>query len=134
MSERDNFLATSDSVRFEQFKLVYDYIKFHIGLYLATPPVFAVVAEAFEVNTRLAFRIGLGAMIVVYLVSGRDAGLFMGKYINVRWTDNFLTEVEKELYSPHRRYMHHTLYWIGLACGLLGLVISVVSRSFGCMW
>ena len=34
----------------EQMKLVYDYIKFHIGLYLATPPVFVIVADSFGVS------------------------------------------------------------------------------------
>jgi hypothetical protein len=43
--------GSDPQVRLEQFKLVYDYIKFHIGLYLATPPVFAIVAESFRGKT-----------------------------------------------------------------------------------
>jgi hypothetical protein len=66
---------------FEQMKLVYDYIKFHLGLYLATPPVFAIIAESFEVKELPLFQIGLGLMILTYAVSGASAGLFMGKFI-----------------------------------------------------
>jgi hypothetical protein len=65
---------------FEQMKLVYDYIKFHIGLYLATPPVFAIVAESFDVKPCRPFQIGLGLMIVVYVISGISASWFMGTY------------------------------------------------------
>jgi hypothetical protein len=43
----------TDLAQFEQFKLIYDYIKFHIGLYLATSPIIANVAESFDVKTRL---------------------------------------------------------------------------------
>src|SRR5579872_4833371 len=96
--------------KLEQFKLIYDYIKFHIGLYLATPPVFSIVAESFKVKDKLGFQLGLGAMIVVYLISGISAGRFMGKYINSPWTEDFLTKVKCDLFSDDRRNMHHTLY------------------------
>jgi hypothetical protein len=80
-------------MRLEQFKLVYDYIKFHLGLYLATPPVFAVVAEGFNVNGKNSFLIGLGAMIVTYIISGADAANFMGRHINTPWDPDFLGRV-----------------------------------------
>jgi hypothetical protein len=35
----DSKMSEEVKVRLEQFKLVYDYIKFHMGLYIATPPV-----------------------------------------------------------------------------------------------
>jgi hypothetical protein len=34
----------------EQLKLVSDYIKFHMGLYLATPPVLVILAEGLGVT------------------------------------------------------------------------------------
>jgi MFS family permease len=113
--------GSDPEMRLEQFKLVYDYIKFHIGLYLATPPVFAIVAESFSLKEQQWFRLGLVIMIAIYLVSGVSAGLFMGKYVNKRWGEvlNF-----DAAYTRNRRFMHHTLYWVGLVVGLLGLIAA----------
>jgi len=112
----------------EQFKLIYDYIKFHIGLYLATPPVIAIMAEPFDVQRSVCFKIGMGAMILIYFVSGIDAGLFMGRHINSPWEDGFLKEFNNEAFSGRRRFMHHYLYWIGLVAGLLGLGIAIYMK------
>jgi hypothetical protein len=35
----------SEADKREQLKLIYDYIKFHIALYLATPAALAVIAD-----------------------------------------------------------------------------------------
>ena len=113
---------------FEQMALVYDYIKFHIGLYLATPPVFVIVAESFDVKQRFWFQIGLVLMIIIYVVSGGHAGLFMGRFINSKWTPATLAVFNNQAYTNTRRIMHHTLYWIGLAFGLAGLLAAVLTR------
>jgi hypothetical protein len=118
---------------FEQMKLVYDYIKFHLGLYLATPPVFVIVAESFDVKTSSMFQLGLVGMIVVYTLSGIHAGLFMGRFINERWTDATLREFEDAAYTNRRRNWHHTLYWVGLAIGLLFLAWAVVCKRHPAM-
>jgi hypothetical protein len=125
MSEESN-LKLSKADELEQFKMIYDYIKFHIGLYLATPPVIAIIAESFNVKTSNWFRIGLGAMIVIYLASGINAGQFMARHVNDEWNARFLEEFKAEAFSPNRRFMHHTLYWIGLAVGLFGLAVALV--------
>jgi cytochrome b561 len=113
---------------FEQMKLVYDYIKFHLGLYLATPPVFVVVAEAFHAKELILFQIGLVGMILIYGLSGIHAGLFMGRYINTRWTEQVLDNFNREAYTNCRRNWHHTLYWIGLAIGGLFLIAAVTCK------
>ena len=118
----------SETARLEQFKLIYDYIKFHIGLYLATPTVMAIIAEAFSAQSSIWFRSGLIAMIFTYFAAGIHAGLFMGRNINHRWDEHFLHRVESEAFSRTRRIMHHTLYWIGLAFGLTGLVLAVLNQ------
>lgn len=118
----------SDADRREQFKLIYDYIKFHIGLYLASPAAIALMADAFGVKTHRAFQAGLSAMIIVYLAAGIHAGLFMARYINDPWQDNYLHDVEAGVFCPRRRFMHHSLYWIGLAAGLLGLIVAVIRK------
>jgi hypothetical protein len=63
--------SVSDSDRQDQLKLVYDYIKFHVGLYLATPAVLAVIADGLGVKKSPYFVAGLGAAIAAY------AGMFM---------------------------------------------------------
>ena len=110
--------------KLEQFKLVYDYVKFHLGLYLATPPIFSVVAEGLHVNDKKSFLICFGLMILTYIISGADAAMFMGRYINEPWDDNFLSRFENEAFTAARRNMHHTLYWLGVAFGLIGLAIA----------
>jgi cytochrome b561 len=114
---------------FEQMKLVYDYIKFHLGLYLATPPVFVIVAEAFEVNTTRLFQVGLVAMIVVFGLSGAHAGLFMGKFVNTKWNDQTQAEFDRVAYAASRRNWHHTLYWVGLGIGIVFLAAAIVCKS-----
>ena len=112
-------------MKFEQFKLVYDYIKFHMGLYLVTPPVLALLAEAFGVKDSSWFRWSLVASIVVYFISGVDAGIWMGKNINARWSPDFLEKIDKTMFTERRQFMHHTLYWVGLIIGLTGLFVAI---------
>jgi hypothetical protein len=119
---------------FEQMKLVYDYIKFHLGLYLATPPVFVIVAESFDVKTSGLFQLGLVAMITVYLLSGIHAGNFMGRFINTPWTDATLREFEDTAYTTRRRNWHHTLYWAGLAVGVFFLAVAAICRRYPGLW
>ena len=113
---------------FEQMKLVYDYIKFHLGLYLATPPVFVIVAEAFEVKTTPLFQIGLVGMIVIFALSGAHAGLFMGKFVNTRWNAQTQDEFDRVAYTPGRRNWHHTLYWVGLGIVLVFFVAAIFCK------
>ena len=113
-----------ETVRREQLKLIYDYIKFHIALYLATPSAMGVLGNSFEVLGNPCFRYGLGLMISVYVVSGIHAAWFIGTHINERWDTGYLEKFEAEAFRPSRRIMHHGLYWLGLAFGLGGLAAA----------
>lgn len=120
--------GVSNLDKMEQFKLIYDYIKFHLGMYLATPPVIAIIAESFAAKDKHFFQIGLGLMIFIYLISGAHAGLFMSRYINDPWTTDILKDFESGAFSPTRRNMHHTLYWLGLALSLIGLILAILFK------
>ena len=120
--------GVSDADRRDQLKLVYDYIKFHIGLYLATPAALAVIADGFDVKRSMFFVAGLIAAIVIYLAAGIHAGLFMSHQVNDPWQADYLLKFESEAFAPSRRFMHHSLYWFGLALGLLGLAIAVLKK------
>ena len=119
-------MPLDDGVRREQFKLVYDYIKFHIGLYLATPTFIALIARTFGAESRPIFQMALVITMAIYLVAGVHAGWFMGKHINTKWAADYLDDFEKEAFPPSRRFFHHWLYWIGLGVCLAGLLFSKV--------
>jgi hypothetical protein len=114
--------------RLDQLKLVYDYIKFHIGLYLATPTVFAIIARSFNVEASGCFQGGLIVMILLYGIAGISAGLFMGRHVNRPWQDDYLHQFEREAFESSRRFIHHSLYWIGLVLGLIGLIFAVLAK------
>jgi hypothetical protein len=113
----------------EQLKVVSNYITFHMGLYLATPPVLVILAEGLGVVESGLFISGFFLMIILYLVSGISAGWFMGKFINHPWTDNRLRALYAEAYSGRRRILHHWVYWAGLVVGLIALVMAYVLKN-----
>jgi FtsH-binding integral membrane protein len=114
----------SDTDRREQLKLVYDYVKFHLGLYVVTPAALAFVATALDVGRSRLFRATLFAAIVILLRAGVDASLFLGRHVGGKWRSDYLDRFEAEAFSDRRRFMHHTLYWVALGLGLFGLLSS----------
>jgi hypothetical protein len=72
---------------FKQMKLVYDYIKFYIGIYLATPPVFVIIAESFEAKELILFQLGLVGMIVIYALCENQRDVLV---IDQRWVTDAL--------------------------------------------
>lgn len=113
--------VTNDEL--EQLRQVCEYIKFHIGLYLATPPVIVLLADGLGVDTSRWFVRSIGLMMLIYIVSGISAGWFMGKYVNQPLSDDKTRrEFYNEAYSACRRFLHHWLYWLGLAVGIGGLL------------
>jgi hypothetical protein len=113
-----------EATRREQFKLIYDYIKFHIGLYLATPAVIGLLGNSFGMLSRPAFQWGLAVMIGIFFVAGAHAAWFMGTHVNTAWDREFLHRFERNAFSRSRRILHHWMYWLGLLAGLGGLVIA----------
>jgi hypothetical protein len=113
--------VTNDEL--EQLRQVCEYVKFHIGLYLATPPVIVLLADGLGISkTSPWFVRCIGAMILIYIVSGISAGWFMGTYINQPLDDEDRRKFYNEAYSLRRRILHHWLYWLGLAIGIGGLL------------
>lgn len=67
--------------------------------------------------------------MVVYLVAGAHAGIFMSRHINDPWQKDYLARFESEAFSTNRRWMHHGLYWLGLALGVLGLALAILKKA-----
>jgi len=112
-------------IELEHFKLLWDYIKFHLGLYLATPAAFVFVATAFKVETSPAFFWTWCAMTLCCFVSGVAASWFMGNRVNRSWDDKYEFDWERDATSLLRRSVQHYLYWFALAIGFIGLGIAV---------
>ena len=114
MNDNERALRHSD--------LLYDYIKFHLGLYLATPPLLAIVATALGVETNTAFQKGMVALVVMYFVAGAQASWTIAKHINTDWAgDSTWIAFGEKAKSRVRRCIHHYLYWLGLIFGLGGM-------------
>lgn len=118
----------SQSDRRDQLKLVYDYIKFHIGLYIGTPAALSIIADALRVKDSGYFIAGLAVAVIIYIIAGVHAGLFMSNQINDPWQSGYLEEFEDAAFSGRRRFMHHSLYWFGLAALLVGLIVGAVKK------
>lgn len=115
---------TDTSLR--QLELVYDYIKFHIGLYLATPPVIGLLADTLKMNPSAHYNLCFGLMVLIFLFSGAHAGLFMGRYLLKPWDEEVLRRFKVAAFARSRRVIHHSLYWAGLLCGLVGLGLGLL--------
>lgn len=129
-TEQDNDgTVIDDSVRRDQLKLVYDYIKFHIALYLATPTALALIADAFDVKRSFYFAWGLIIAAIIFLGSGVDAAKFIGRHILRPWQNDYLQKFESDGFSNRRISIHHKLYWLGLAIGVVGFAIAILTRT-----
>jgi hypothetical protein len=103
--------------------VLYDYIKFHLGLYIATPPVLAIVASSLGVADKPVFQKGMIALAAIYFIAGVHASWTIATYVNVAWeTDQNWADFGKQAGSCLRRFIHHYLYWIGLVFGLGSLL------------
>jgi hypothetical protein len=109
----------------EHFKLMWDYIKFHLTLYLATPTAFAFVANAFKVAETRAFFWSWCLMTACCFFSGVHASLFMANRINRRWDENYRFDWEDDATKCSRRLIQHYLYWLALVIGFVGLGIAL---------
>jgi F0F1-type ATP synthase membrane subunit c/vacuolar-type H+-ATPase subunit K len=110
----------------DQLKLIYDYVKFHIQLYLATPAVLVLVADGFGVKGDPIFFAALVAALACFVSAGISAGLFMGTHVNVKWGDAYLKTFADGAFKWQRRAAHHWVYWAGLGVGLVGIGASLV--------
>ncbi|MCB1790335.1 MAG: hypothetical protein KDJ24_08550 [Gammaproteobacteria bacterium] len=112
----------------KQSDLLYDYIKFHIGLYLVTPASVALIGQALNIESCNAYRYGLGAMILIYLVAGTSASIFVANHLFAKWGDlDRWRDLGVRGEDWRRKFLHHYLYWIGLMVAIVGGVVSVVT-------
>ena len=111
------------TLKLKHSDLLYDYIKFHLNLYIATPPVLAIVALALGVTAHRYFQGAMVCLVAVYFIAGVSAALTLADHINVDWSDEKKwAELGMKASAPLRRFLHHYLYWAGLSVALGGML------------
>ncbi len=55
MADNQNESQITEGVRRDQMNIVYDHIKFDIGLYIGTPAALAVVADGLQIKQSAIF-------------------------------------------------------------------------------
>jgi hypothetical protein len=131
MTEHQVANQVTEAERREQMRIVYDHIKFDIGLYIGTPAALAVVADGLQVKQSPIFASGLILCIAVFLFAGLNAMHFMTKHFLGRWNEGYLERFEAEAFSGRRMFLHHQMYWVGVTCGLTGLTAAFLVSWFG---
>lgn len=133
MAHQEDASQVTEAERREQMKIVYDHIKFDIGLYIGTPAALAVVADGLQVKQSVIFASGLILCIAVFLFAGLNAMQFMTKHFLGRWYPGYLERFEAEAFSSKRMFLHHQMYWVGISFGLTGLTAAFLVSWFGHM-
>lgn len=104
---------------------LYDYIKFHLGLYIATPPAYGLLGEALNLTSKGAYKVGLVILVGTCLVAGLHASIFVTRYLFGHWTDlKRWHDMGEKAMDPQRRFFQHHIYWIALISALLCLVVA----------
>jgi hypothetical protein len=124
--KRSNEITDMEDHELKQSDQLYDYIKFHIGLYLATPAGVALVGQALNIQCRLPYQFGLAVMILAYLIAGAFASAFVANYLFKRWESlERWRKLGREGDTLSRKFLHHYLCWFGLLFAVLGGACSV---------
>ncbi len=131
MADNQNESQITEGVRRDQMNIVYDHIKFDIGLYIGTPAALAVVADGLQIKQSAIFAAGLILCIAVFLFAGLNAMQFITKHYLGRWSEGYLERFEAEAFRGRRMFLHHQMYWVGVSIGLLGLTAAYLASWFG---
>jgi hypothetical protein len=124
-SKPDATATVLSNYQLDQLKLLYDYIKFHIGLYVVTPPIVTKMAESLSVLSNGWTQLGLLFLLLTCVGSGALGGWFMTEFVNVDWSDAGRTELIKKLaFARWRRWGTHLPYYVGLAVSAIGILFA----------
>jgi hypothetical protein len=111
---------------FEQVKLLFDYTKFHIGLYSA---LIAAMVTALNLRSKLNFSVNAEwalAAVLFIAVAGLAGGTIASSLphftsIKTFWTTR-LGPYRLELFAGETwTYIEHSAFWAGVICGLVAV-------------
>ena len=118
---------TGSKVGLEQVKLLFDYTKFHIGLYTG---VITVLVAGLNLRSTLRWPVEptwLGISIIFIAVAGLAGGVIASSLphfstIGAFW-DAEIGPFRSRLFRGETwTYIEHTAFWIGVISGLVALL------------
>lgn len=118
---------TDDEFEFEKLKLLFDYTKFHIGVYLTVAGVFAgfIAANAKDSNSFLFKfdRPWLIAAVAFIAIAGFAGGVLVSSMCHERSLANFWKKKLGPFWfewwpAEWWTYIEHAAFWVAIACAL----------------
>jgi hypothetical protein len=114
---------------FEQLKLLFDYTKFHIGLYASIATIFGTLIAADKTHLEFKFNSGcLFASIVFVCVAGLAGGMIASSIPGYSNYSKFMEEplapydIQKVAFKArYWTYIEHTSFWIAVVLAILSI-------------
>lgn len=122
----------------DQLKHLYDYTKFHIGMYTT---LIAIIVGAFSSSKFLTEYMALGpwvlAGLVGYVLAGMCGGLIASSIPGFIRYDKFMRQeispwdlLRKSLTAKTFTHLEHTFFWFGTTSVVIGTVKEVVLPKY----
>ncbi len=134
MTEEEKIAATAEaSAKQKSLELLFDYTKFHIGLYLTLTAAYITVATA-KINEKPLLTLDprfFWPAIVAFMVAGLAGGVIASSITQTqkRSSQEFLEEPTgpwnwKKIHFRAQiwTYIEHTAFWIGLIAAVFSFV------------
>jgi hypothetical protein len=117
----------------DQVKLIYDYAKFHIGLYATVNTALVAVLSFADKNFKEHYR-GLFLIIFLcFLAAGIGGGLVASHIVYSQWDAQNVGKLLKGFFQPTLSspfkwtkfkwfiFLEHYAFWLGILVGLIGV-------------
>ncbi len=124
-------MATSPAdgnAELEKLKLLYDYTKFHVGIYITSDGILAALIAASDKDFPLQFnRTWLIAAVIFIAIAGFAGGVLLSSMCH----ENSLAVFWGKELGPFRArwwraekwsYLEHTAFWVAIGCALFAFL------------
>lgn len=128
-----NAARSGSALESKSLELLFEYTKFHIGVYLTLTSVYVAIATL-EINDKLALAINpylLGLSILATMLAGLAGGVIIGSITQIESSrsSEFLEcaigpwELKRCRFHARKwTYVEHTSFWIGLISAVLSFI------------
>lgn len=116
---------------YERVKLLFDYTKFHIGVYLTLASTLVAVIglkKDLQFDVEICFII---ASVLSIMIAGLSGGTIVSRLTQVKTYDEFWNEATgpfrlKLFKGENWTYIEHVSFWIGLLLAFAAFIIPFV--------